>query len=67
MKQRTENLMTYILIPSAFVISLITFIIAPFTEDIYVLFAGSHQADMLGGNIITNPVMQWVMKLLRKI
>lgn len=62
MKQRTENLMTYILIPSAFVISLITFIIAPFTEDIYVLFAGSHQADMLGGNIITNPVMQWDLK-----
>ena len=62
MNQRTENFLLHSFVISAFIISLYTFIITPFTGDLYVLLAGSHQAEMLGGNIITNPLMQWDLK-----
>lgn len=47
---------------SAFAISLLTFIFTPFTGDLHVLFAGSRQADMLGGNLITNAFNLWDLK-----
>ena len=62
MNQRTENFLLHSFLISAFIISLYSFIVTPFSGDLFVLFAGSHQADMLGGNIISNAFMQWDLK-----
>lgn len=48
---------------SAFVISLAGFVFTPFTGDLYVLFAGSRQAELLtGGGVIERAFRIWDLK-----
>ena len=56
------NTNKFVIVFIFFLISLLTFIFLPITDDAAVFFAGARQADYIGENYIANAFKSWELK-----